>query len=70
MNKSIPKFFVAVRGNKVVYFESNLSAFITGLREHINNLKSLSYYDKKFRKEKIIYHTDTFKHEWSLQRLI
>ncbi len=70
MNKNIKRFYVAVKEDKVIFFESNLSEFINGIRLIIPNVKSLSFYDKAFKREDTIFHIDTFGKKVVFQKLI
>ncbi len=70
MNIRLSRFYVAVLDNRVVLFNTNLSAFILELKAIEPGINSLSYYDKQFRKEELIYFTSRIGKTYTLQKLI
>lgn len=73
MNKVISKLYVAVRydDRRVVYFDTNLKSFIEGCEKKakITGLKSLAYYQYKFKDQELISHVDRFENLYYLQKL-
>lgn len=70
MNKRIPKLYIAILDNRLVILNTNLSHFISELRAIEPGINSLSYYDKTFRKEDIIYFTSRLGKTYTLQKYI
>tara|TARA_B100001059_G_C17790381_1_gene559767 strand:- start:910 stop:1140 length:231 start_codon:yes stop_codon:yes gene_type:complete len=70
MNKRFSKFYVAILDNRVVVFNTNLANFIVELRGIEPGINSLSYYDKRFRKEEIMYYTSRLGKTYTIQKLI
>lgn len=70
MNNRITKIYVAILDNRVVVINTNLSSFILELRGIESGINSLSYYDKIFRKQDIIYHTSRLGKTYTLQKII
>jgi hypothetical protein len=54
MNSDLRKLYVAIIDNKVVCFNTNLSAFIRDFNNQHRGLKSLSFYTKEFKSKDVI----------------
>ncbi len=51
MNKNITSFYVAVKDNHVIAFESNLSDFIANFLKIEPSARNYQFYYRKFQKE-------------------
>jgi len=51
-------------------FETNLMKFVCGMKKIEPKTKSYSYYNKKFKVDKIILVTDNFGKVYFLQKLV
>ena len=70
MNNRISKLYVAILNNRVVLVDTNLSSFIMEMKTMEYGLSSLSYYDKRFKNEEIIYYTSRLGKTYTFQKII
>ena len=70
MNNRITKLYVAILENRVIFIDTNLSSFITQMKAIEHGMSSLSYYDKRFKNEDIIYYASRFGKTYTLQKII
>lgn len=70
MNNRITKIFVAILDNRVIAISSNLSSFILEMRSIEAGINSLSYYDKRFKAEEVIYFTSRIGKTYTFQKII
>ncbi len=71
MIRDLKRLFVAINDNKVVCFNTNLSAFIRDFKKQRRGLKSLSFYSKEFKTKDIIVFFDEDKGEmYHLQKVL
>ena len=69
MNKVLKYLYVAIKHSEVVVFETNLSSFLNELREIEPELKSYSYYNRKFQSDHIISFVGKRRELYLLQKL-
>ena len=70
MNSRISRLFVAITENRVVVAETNLSSFVAEMKSIDAGIRSLSYYERHFKDDKIIYHTTSLGKTYTLQRVL
>ena len=70
MNKRIKNLYIAVSNNRVVHADTQLKEFHRYLTGVVNGIKSLSYYEKKFKKQSVIEHTDNLGKKYYLEKFI
>ena len=70
MIRDLRNLYIAIMDNKVVLFETNLVKFVCKMKKIESRTKSYSYYNKKFKAEKIILLTSEFGKVYFLQKLV
>ena len=70
MNNRLSKVYVAILDNRVIALDTNLSSFILEMKSIESGINSLSYYDKRFKKEDIIYFTSRLGKTYTFQKIV
>lgn len=70
MIRDLKTLYVAINENKVVFFDTNLSKFITGLKLLEPNIKSYQYYNKEFKKNKTLIFVNRKNKVYFLQKVL
>ena len=70
MNKGVKNLYIAISDNKVIHASTQLKEFHRTLLGLITEIKSLSYYQKQFKKQDLIEHVDHLGKFYYFQKFV
>lgn len=70
MIRDLKCFYVAIKNNEIVCYDTNLKLFLEKFGKMVPDLYSYSYYSKNFKKTKIIPVNTKQKETYYLQKVI
>ncbi|MDF0707819.1 hypothetical protein [Flagellimonas okinawensis] len=70
MNKHVKNLYVAISDNRVVHASTQLKEFHRTIDGLITDIRSLSYYEKKFKKQSRIEHMDNLGKKYYFEKFI
>lgn len=70
MIRDLKTFYVAINENKVISFDTNLSKFVAGLKKIEPDVKGYQFYNKEFKKNKIIVFVNKNNKVYFLQKVL